>query len=149
MVHLTAHSPHPEMKDSNKIFDRWYLDIALQRRDFEVVAERLLACVKNPAFSEDRLVSLYEGDFRRLLAEISDWRMDQPQFSQDFAETVQELAENITFDEEFKLRLAWAIAVKQYNMNLIDGKPARPPVAEASAGSVPLMGMIVFFIVSI
>lgn len=114
-------------------FDRWYLDLAVQRRDHESVAKRLLACVKSPATQDDLLVARYDGYFRWLLAELSNWRMDQPRFSPGFSDQVKQLTSGITFDEELQLRLAWTVSVKQYNMNLLDGEDAVLPLAEATA----------------
>jgi len=114
-------------------FDSWFLDTAMRRRDHVAVAERLLACVNDPGMSDDLLVARYDGYFRWLLSEITGWRMDFPRFAQGFSTTVKTLAKGITFDEELKLRLDWAVSVKQYNMNLLDGNEAVLPVAEATA----------------
>ena len=114
-------------------FDSWFLDMAMRRRDHVGVADRLLACVNDPAMSGDLLTARYDGYFRWLLGEIAGWRMDHARFAAGFTGNVKALAKAITFDEELKLRLDWAVSVKQYNMNLLDGNETILPVAEASA----------------
>lgn len=114
-------------------FDKWFLDTATQRRDHDAVAGRLLACVNDPEMSDDLLVARYDGYFRWLLDEIAGWRMDHARFTAEFTTNVKSLAKGVTFDEELKLRLDWAVSVKQYNMNLLDGNEAVLPVAEASS----------------
>ena len=37
----------------------------------------------------------------------------------------------MTFDDELKLRLDWAVSVKQYNLKMIAQKDPEPPIAEA------------------
>jgi TolA-binding protein len=114
-------------------FDLWFLDTAMWRRDHDAVAKRLLACVDDPGISNDLLVARYDQHFRWLLDAIADWRMDSPRFEQGFSATVKSLAKAITFDEELKLRLDWAVSVKQYHMDVLDGNEAVLPVAEATA----------------
>ena len=102
-------------------FDSWFLDMAMRRRDHEAVAERLLACVNDPGMSDDLLVARYDGYFRWLLGEIAGWRMDHARFTSGFTGNVKALAKGISFDDELKLWLDWAVSVKQYNMNVLDG----------------------------
>ena len=114
-------------------FDKWFLDTAMTRADHDAVAQRLLACVNDPQMSAELLSVKYDVYFRWLLGQIAEWRMDRPRFSDGFATNVKALASGISFDDELRLRLDWAVSVKQYNMNLLDGNDARLPVAEATA----------------
>ena len=114
-------------------FDKWFLDTAMSRGDHDAVAQRLLACVNDPQMSVELLSVKYDLYFRWLLEQIAEWRMDRPRFSDGFAANVKALASGISFDDELRLRLDWAVSVKQYNMNLLDGNNARLPVVEATA----------------
>jgi TolA-binding protein len=113
-------------------FDKWYFNLARERKDHVAVAERLLACLKSPA-APDVTIALYEDHFRWLLDEISNWRMDQPRFPAEFVPTVKALATAIEFDDELKRRLDWAVSVKKYNMDVIDGNDPVLPIEEATA----------------
>ena len=114
-------------------FDQWFLETAMSRGDHDAIALRLLACVNDPQMTANLLTVKYDIYFRWLLGQISEWRMDRPRFPEGFVSNVKALARGITFDDELRLRLDWAVSVKQYNMNLLDGNEATLPVVEASA----------------
>jgi hypothetical protein len=103
-------------------YDAWFLDLAVRRKDRLAVSERLLACI-NDGLSSDLLIARYDGYFRWLLSSIDTTRYDLEQFSPEFCDSVRNLSTAITFDDELKLRLAWAVSVRQYNMAMLDAKP--------------------------
>ncbi len=113
-------------------FDRWFLDEAQRRGDIEAVAARLLALQQAPV-TDDLLLALHQPDFRWLLSTIAAWRLDVERFPPRLVQTVKALAQSIKFDSEVALLLDWEVSVKAYLMNVLDGKEARPPLAEAEA----------------
>lgn len=113
-------------------FDRWFLDTAKQRKDLEAVAMRLSALIQ-AKIGDDLLVALYESDFRWLLGEINDRRLDQDRDSPRLTQAIKDLAKATTFDRELALLLDWSVSVKVYNMATLDGEQATPPIAEAQA----------------
>ncbi len=119
-------------------FDRWFLDQAKTRNDRNAFATRLLALgapTSSSASSSDQILALHDADLKWLLDSVRAARYDQKldRFSADFTTTVKALAAAITFDEEYRLLLDWAVSVKAYNMAKIDGKEVAPPIAEAKA----------------
>ena len=113
-------------------FDRWFLNEAKQRKDHQAVALRLLALV-DAKVDRDLLAALYEPDARWLLNAINNGRLDQGRYSKRFVKTVQDLAKSAAFDDELSLLLDWSVSVKVYNMALLDGEQAAPPIAQAQA----------------
>ena len=113
-------------------FDRWFLDNAKSRKDLEAVAARLLALAKAKV-SSDLLIALYEDDFVWLLNAINDGRLDMGGYSPQFVETVKSLAKTGAVDRELCLLLDWSVSIKAYNMALLEGEQAEPPLAEARA----------------
>jgi TolA-binding protein len=149
-------APRLAVNPSFRQFDRWFLDAARARNDHEAVATRLLATV-NAGVPGDQLIALYDSDFRWLIASARGLqydtakikKKDKPktnpkpnpkkdkgktlELSPDFYSVGKELAAAITFDDELKLALDWAVSVKIYNFALRDDEKADPPIAEAKA----------------
>ncbi len=113
-------------------FDRWFLDEAQRRGDHEALAMRLLALAQAKVDS-DLLVALYESDFNWLLRTINNGRLDQGRYAPRFIESVKALSKAITFDTELALLLDFSVSVKAYNMAILDGEQAAPPIAQAAA----------------
>ena len=113
-------------------FDRWFLDLAKKRNDLDSVAARLLALTQAKV-SNDLLVALYSSDLHWLLTAINNGRIDQARYAPRFIESVKTLAKAIAFDKELALLLDWSVSVKVYNMAILDGEQAAPPIAEATA----------------
>lgn len=128
-----------ERLDANPRFrqwDRWFINVAINARDGEAVATRLLGVLK-AGVPNDQLVALYDGDFRWLLNAV-DGYIEQPQavpFSQELYDATKELCEAMTFDEELKLRLDWAVSVKAYNLAQIGGEGSPKSIRKRGAGS--------------
>jgi tetratricopeptide (TPR) repeat protein len=115
-------------------FDKWFLDIAVSRKDAKAVAERLLACIKT-GVSNDLLVVRYDGYFRWLLDKV-DAYCEQPggvRTTDELVAAYKKLSAAITFDDELKLRLDWAVSVMAYNQAKIAEKTVTPPIAEATS----------------
>lgn len=113
-------------------FDPWFLDQATHRGDAAAVAARLRALLEAKV-PDHLLAAHYERYFHWLLQAVVDWRYDAPRMSPQFIKNVKTLAKAMTFNEELARRLDWEISVSSYNMNLVDGVQANPPVAEAQA----------------
>jgi outer membrane protein assembly factor BamD (BamD/ComL family) len=128
-------------------FDRWFLDAAMERKDHEAVAIRLLATIR-AGVPNDQLIALYDGDFRWLLESARGLQYDAKkgnkkpktnskrkpmELSTDFYSVGKELAEAIDFDEELKLALNWTVSAKIYNFAMRDDEKMDPPIAEAKA----------------
>lgn len=113
-------------------FDRWFLDEAKRRSDIESVAARLLALC-NAKVPNDLLVAQYEADFNWLLHAIDNARLDNSRFSPRLLETMNGLANAITFDNELKLLLDWGVSVKAYNMAILAEEQTQLPIAQAQA----------------
>ncbi len=113
-------------------FDRWFLDLAIQRNDLEAVAARLLALL-NAKVDNDLVIARYQTYFRWLLQSIANGRLDQPRFSKSFIETVKSLSQAISFDDELRLLLNWEVSVKAYNLALLNGEQLAPPIEESRA----------------
>lgn len=113
-------------------FDRWFLNEAKTRLDYNSVASRLLASIKGGA-TQDQITALYAADFKWLLDAARAVRYDlkQDRFSADFVAKIKAIAET-GGDEEYRLLLDWSVSVKAYNMARIDGKEAKAPTAEAN-----------------
>jgi tetratricopeptide (TPR) repeat protein len=136
-------------------FDEWFLNEAMRRQDGIAVATRLHACIE-AGLPDDLLTARYGNYFRWLLGQVDAYleRGRQIPVTQEFYDAVKDLAGAITFNEEMKLRLDWAISVRAYNLARIGGDgskqkkkkkkdadvaPGRaldelaPPIAEATA----------------
>jgi tetratricopeptide (TPR) repeat protein len=115
-------------------FDRWFLDTAMSRGDRAAVAARLLAIV-NAGASRDELLALHEGDFRWLVRSLRGARYDIPadRVTPEFTADCKAIAAAAPLDDEMRLLLAWAPAVRLYIAAKIAGQEASPPLAEAKA----------------
>lgn len=115
-------------------YDRWFLNAAKSRKDAPAVAIRLRAMVESGT-SNDVLAAFYEDDLHWLHNWIRNlhYNSEGMRFSEGFVKAVHAVAAGITFDRTLGLMLDWAVAVKAYNMTLIGGGEAEPPLAEAKA----------------
>jgi len=113
-------------------FDKWFLDIAVSRKDAKAVAERLLTCIKT-GVSTDLLLVSYDSYFRWLLNRVDTHCDHVVRVSDDEVAAYKKLSAAITFDDELKLRLDWAVSVMAYNQAKIAEKVIAPPIAEATA----------------
>lgn len=113
-------------------FDRWFLDLAKKRNDLDSVAARMLALTQAKV-SNDLMLALHETDFAWLLTTLNNGRLDQGRYSPRFIKNIKALAKATTFDKELALLLDWSVSVKAYNMAILDGEQAAPPIGEATA----------------
>lgn len=102
-------------------FDQWFLDEAVRRDDPTAVAERLHACI-NAGLPNDLLVARYSSYFRWLLSKYDWYCAHTVSVTQDSYDAVKDLTSVMTFDEELKLRLDWAISVMAYNQAKLGSK---------------------------
>lgn len=117
-------------------FDEWYLDQAVHqhRSDLLAVANRLRACIE-AGLPEDLLIARYDNYFRWLLGRVggsSGFRRDA-QVSREMLDACKKLASAMTFFEELKLRLDWAVSVRFYVQQRLAEKDVAPPIEEAKA----------------
>jgi tetratricopeptide (TPR) repeat protein len=103
-----------------KQFDKWFLETAIQRNDATAVAERLHACIK-AGVPSDLLVARYSFALRWLLDSVDGYceRPGSIPVTQELYDAVKALSAAMTFHEEMKLRLDWAVSVKAYNVKKI------------------------------
>jgi outer membrane protein assembly factor BamD (BamD/ComL family) len=115
-------------------FDTWFLDQAVSRRDAQAVVNRLNACIKS-GMPGDLLVARYSKYFHWLLEQVSTHvnMHNMVPVTAELVAACKKLAASITFDDEMKLRLDWAISVKAYNLAKLAVKGASPPLAKARA----------------
>ncbi|MBT3199973.1 MAG: tetratricopeptide repeat protein [Phycisphaerales bacterium] len=113
-------------------FDKWFLDIAVSRKDSKAVAERLLTCIKT-GVSTDLLLVSYDSYLRWLLNRVDTYCDHVVRLKDDEVAAYKKLSAAITFDDELKLRLDWAVSVMAYNQAKIAEKVVAPPIAEATA----------------
>jgi len=100
------------------------------------VATRLLACLE-VGLPDDLLSARYERYFVWLLGQI-DTPVDynghnSMKLTDELATVVEQIIAAMSFDEELKLRLDWALSVKRYNEAKLAGNEARAPIAQATA----------------
>ncbi|MDT8390923.1 MAG: tetratricopeptide repeat protein [Lentisphaeria bacterium] len=119
-----------------KQFDKWFLDEAAQhpRYDELAVANRLRACVES-GLPNDLLIARYDNYFRWLLGRVggaSGFQRDT-QVSQELFDACKGLASAMTFNEEVKLYLDWAVSVRFYVQQRLAEKDVAAPIAEAKA----------------
>jgi TolA-binding protein len=115
-------------------FDRWFIDTAIERNDRAAVAARLLSMVKAGS-PRDEILALHERDFRWLVRSLRGARYDLPadRVTPELAADCKALAASGTFDEEQRLLLDWAAAVRLSIALKLEGQEAAPPLAEAKA----------------
>jgi len=113
-------------------FDKGFMDEAIRRLDYVAVVNRLRACIE-AGLPEDLLIARYDNYFRWLLGRVSGgggFRRDA-QVSQELVDACKAVASVITFDEELKLYLDWAVSVRFYVQQKLAEKDVAPPIAEA------------------
>ncbi|MFT5474458.1 MAG: hypothetical protein ACI856_002799, partial [Kiritimatiellia bacterium] len=115
-------------------FDKWFLDQAVARKDAMVVANRLHAVIK-AGLPSDLMVARYGNYFRWLLGQVSGgtgYNRDL-QVNKAMLAAYKGLVSVLTFDEELKLKLDWAVSVRFYVQQRLAEKEVAPPIAEARA----------------
>jgi len=115
-------------------FDKWFLDqaVAHPRHDALAVAKRLRACIE-AGLPNDLMITRYDNYFRWLLARVSStggYRRDI-QVSQELLDACKGLASVMTFEEELKLQLDWAVSTRFYVQQRLAEKEVDAPIAEA------------------
>jgi len=129
-------------------FDEWFLHhVTRYNQPGMGVATRLLACLE-VGLPNDLLSARYETYFVWLLD-----RIDTPvayndhhgmKLTAELAGVIEKIIAAMSFDEELKLRLDWALSVKRYNEAKLAGPPpqasqaggqgeAKAPIAQATA----------------
>lgn len=106
-------------------FDTWFLDQAVQRKDAAAVANRLHACIE-AGLPSDLLIARYDNYFWWLLSQTDGYCNLDPRVTQDLYDAVKELSAAMTFMEEMKLRLDWAVSVRAYNQAMIGDETGKP-----------------------
>ena len=117
-------------------FDKWFLDEAVRhpRYDALAVANRLRACIE-AGLPNDLLIAHYDNYFRWLLGSLGNgtgYRRDL-QVSEELFDACKGLASVMTFDEELKLRLDWAVSVRFYVQQRLAENEIDAPISEAEA----------------
>jgi len=102
-------------------FDQWFLDEAVRRDDATAVAQRLQACIES-GLPGDLLVARYDNYFRWLLSKYDGYCDHTVRVTQEAYDAVKGLTSVMTFEEELKLKLDWAISVMSYNQAMIGDK---------------------------
>lgn len=119
-------------------FDRWFLDEAVRRDDATAVAERLQSCVE-AGLPDDLLAARYGQYVRWLLSKYETYCDHTVRVTQDAYDAVRNLTSVMTFNEELKLRLDWAISVMAYNQAKL-GDKATTKVIKRTPGKIKGLG---------
>lgn len=115
-------------------FDQWFLGEAMRRMDAVAVAKRIHSVIQ-AGVSVELLQTHYSDELRWLLDQV-DGYLDRGRSipsNEEVASVYNGLAESLSFDEELKLKLKWAVAVRDYNLAKLADEDVPPPIAEAKA----------------
>ena len=116
-------------------WDGWYLGEAMRRKDATAVAERLTA-LRKAGVKGDHWEVYYHNSLRWLVDSAKGYidRGGNLNLTDEMLAAYRALSkELVQSDKEMGLLLPWLLSVRSYNLAMIAGEDAKPPLEEATA----------------